>query len=72
MHQIGRFFRRVDNAVAGDLLLCAVADNQLHLAVVTERGFVHADARLRRVVETPGAVPWPVLSAHRFNNHLQD
>ena len=50
---------------AGDLLVCSVAADQLHLAILTDRGLVHADARLRMVVETPGAAPWPVLSVHR-------
>lgn len=38
----------------GDLLLITEGQGQLHLAILTETGFVHADARLRRVVETPG------------------
>ena len=33
-------------------MLLAAASDQLHLAVRTAKGFVHADARLRRVVET--------------------
>ncbi|WP_294395363.1 peptidoglycan endopeptidase [uncultured Sphingomonas sp.] len=39
---------------AGDLLLLRVGHAQFHLAVRTGEGFVHADAGLRRVVETPG------------------
>lgn len=60
-------FRRVAKsaAKAGDLILLEVAPDQLHLAILTDRGFVHADARLRKVVETPGAPPWPILSVHR-------
>jgi hypothetical protein len=35
---------------------------QLHLAILTGRGFIHADARLRRVVETPGRPdPAPIM-----------
>lgn len=49
----------------GDLLLMAVAEDQLHLGVLTDGGFVHADARLRRVVETPGEPPWPVIGIYR-------
>ena len=62
-----RFFRRTPNrsALPGDLLLLAVAADQLHLAVLTERGFVHADAGLRRVVETPGRPGWPIVSVWR-------
>jgi murein DD-endopeptidase / murein LD-carboxypeptidase len=58
---------RIDppGAAAGDLLLCAAGPEQLHLAVLTAAGFVHADARLRRVVEVPGPPGWPVLGAWR-------
>jgi cell wall-associated NlpC family hydrolase len=54
-----------DGAAAGDLLLCRAAGG-LHLAIRTEAGVVHADAGLRRVVERPGAPPWPVLAAYRL------
>jgi hypothetical protein len=62
-----RFFREVARTQArpGDVLLLRVADDQLHLAVRTGRGFVHADARLGKVVETPGCLVWPVVSAWR-------
>jgi murein DD-endopeptidase / murein LD-carboxypeptidase len=40
---------------AGDLILLRSGPAQVHLAVMTEAGFVHADASARRVVETPGA-----------------
>jgi hypothetical protein len=43
-----------DRAEAGDLLMLEEGAGQLHLAIWTGDGFVHADARLRRVVETPG------------------
>jgi len=46
--------RRVDAAEAGDLVLIEAGMGQLHLAVMTDGGFVHADAGLRRVVESPG------------------
>ena len=62
-----RHFRRVarkDRRV-GDLILMSVGDDQLHLGVVTDRGFVHADARLRQVVETPGEPEWPVIGTYR-------
>ena len=51
---------------AGDLLLVAAGPGQLHLLIVTDGGFVHADAGLGRVVERPGAVPWPVLGCWRM------
>lgn len=64
---LSRHFRRVDlsNELAGDLMLMRTGSDQLHLAVRTRRGIVHADARLRRVVETPGEPTWPVISVHR-------
>lgn len=49
----------------GDLLLVQVARDQLHLAIRTDRGFVHAHAGLRRVVETPGFPEWPLIGAYR-------
>jgi cell wall-associated NlpC family hydrolase len=55
----------VDDAREGDLLLLETGARQFHLAVLTDRGFVHADAGLRRVVETPGRPRWPVLAAWR-------
>ena len=54
-----------ESAEAGDLLLVRSGPAQLHLVLVTDLGYLHADARLRRVVEAPGPVPWPVLSAWR-------
>ena len=52
-------------ARAGDLALFDLGAGQLHLAVLTGAGFVHADARLRRVVEVPGQAPWPMLGSWR-------
>lgn len=49
----------------GDLLMVEPGPGQIHMAVITTGGFVHADARLRKVVETPGTPPWPVLAAWR-------
>lgn len=56
---------RVDDEAEGDLLLCASGPGQLHMAIRVAGGIVHADAGLRRVVERPGAVPWPVIGAWR-------
>ena len=47
---------------AGALMLLLAGPFQLHLAIRTERGFVHADAALRRVTEVPGPPPWPLLA----------
>jgi cell wall-associated NlpC family hydrolase len=48
---------------AGDVLVFAPGPEQLHLAVFTGTGFVHADAGLKRVVERPLPFPWPLLGA---------
>lgn len=58
-------FVEADGERAGDLLLFRAGPGQLHLAVRTERGFVHADAGLGRVVERPGEFPWPLEAAWR-------
>jgi hypothetical protein len=50
---------------AGDILVCEVGPAQLHLVVRTASGFVHADARLRMVVERPLPLPWRVDSIWR-------
>ncbi|OWK27642.1 hypothetical protein [Sphingomonas mucosissima] len=55
-----------DGERPGDVLLCVAGPRQLHLAVRTSAGFVHADAGLRRVVERPEALPWPLLMAWRL------
>jgi cell wall-associated NlpC family hydrolase len=56
---------RCREAQAGDLLLCASGPGQLHLAIDSGGGIIHADAMLRRVVERPGPVPWLVLGRWR-------
>ena len=53
------------DARAGDVLLVEAGPGQHHFLVLVEDGFVHADAGLGRVVETPGAIPWPVIAAWR-------
>ncbi|PXA83658.1 hypothetical protein DMC47_42735 [Nostoc sp. 3335mG] len=58
-------FVPVADARAADLLLLRTGPHQLHLAILTDRGFIHADARLRRVTEVPGPPPWPVLGRWR-------
>lgn len=50
---------------AGDVAMVAAGPAQLHLVVLTETGFVHADAWIGRVVEVPGRANWPVLAAWR-------
>ena len=65
--EMARFFRRTAGAPArpGDLMLLQVSSDQLHLAVRTAAGFVHAHAGIGRVVETPGEPQWPVLGTYR-------
>lgn len=57
--------RPVATALPGDVLLCASGPGQFHLGVASETGLIHADAGLGRVVERPGAPPWPVVSRWR-------
>lgn len=60
-------FRRVAAKIRrpGDVLLLEVARDQSHLGILTANGFVHADARLGSVVETPGSPPWPIVAVFR-------
>ncbi len=60
--------QRIDPAqsCAGDVLLVQAGPGQHHFLILTEGGFVHADAGLRRVVETPGEVAWPAVAAWRI------
>lgn len=57
---------RVENGRPGDLLLLRPGPGQLHLAIRSEAGIIHADAMLRRVVERPGPPPWPVIGCWRL------
>lgn len=64
---LGRFFRKVSPTQLrpGDVMLLAAGQEQLHLAVRTGDGFVHAHAGIGRVVETPGSPEWPILAVYR-------
>ena len=64
---LGIDFRRVNRPQRrpGDLLLLRPGRDQWHLAVMTGRGFVHADARIGAVVETPGDPAWPLVAVYR-------
>jgi len=48
----------------GDLLLLRAGPGQLHFALQTADGMIHADATLRRVVERR-EIPWPVIGRWR-------
>jgi hypothetical protein len=65
MLELGRFFRLVLIPTVGDVLVFRIAADQLHVGILSDRGFIHADARLRKVVETPGAPRWELISAYR-------
>ena len=73
MRELGLPFRRIPvrQRRAGDVLLLEVARDQFHLAVGTEGGFVHADARRGKVVETPAVPPWPLIAAFRRRSRRQ-
>jgi cell wall-associated NlpC family hydrolase len=51
---------------AGDVLVLAPGRGQLHLGLFTGTGLVHGDAGLRRVVERPLPLPWPLLGIWRY------
>jgi len=53
-----------EDSRAGDLLLLRTGPGQLHFAIWTGDGIVHADAMLRRVVERPG-LRWPIVGRWR-------
>jgi len=57
----------VEQAAAGDLIVCAAGPAQFHIVIRAWDSFVHADAALRRVVERPLPLPWPVAGAWRFS-----
>jgi hypothetical protein len=59
---------RVEDERDGDLLMLRSGPGQLHLGIAVAGGMVHADAGLRRVVERPGAPPWPVLARFRVES----
>lgn len=70
---LGKPFRRVARTQrrAGDILLLQVAPDQFHLGILTASGFIHADARLGVVIETPGPPAWPVIAVFRARTRKQ-
>jgi hypothetical protein len=56
----------------GDVLLLCAGPEQLHLAIRSETGIIHADAMLRRVVERAGALPFPLVRAWRWDKERAD
>ena len=63
-----RQFSRVLDAsmVAGDILLLEPGARQIHLAVMTPKGAVHAHLGLGRVVATPLPLPWRTIAQWRL------
>jgi hypothetical protein len=68
-----RWFRKLPMRLGkpGDVVAMKIAEDQLHLGILTVNGFVHAHARLGRVVETPGRPPWPILATLRRRNRAR-
>ena len=58
--------RREGAPCAGDILLLQPSAAQFHLGIWSGESLIHADGVLRRVVETPGALAWPLASAWYF------
>jgi hypothetical protein len=58
--------RREGAPCAGDIVLLQPSAAQFHLGVWSGDSLIHADGVLRRVVETPGALVWPVASGWYF------
>ncbi|WP_156254361.1 peptidoglycan endopeptidase [Sandarakinorhabdus oryzae] len=54
--------RRVRRVQPADLIEYALAPGHRHLALVTDRGILHAHAGLGRVVEGPAPDDWPVAA----------
>lgn len=54
--------RRVRRARPGDLVEYALAPGHRHLALISDRGIIHAHAGLGRVVEGPAPAEWPVAA----------
>jgi hypothetical protein len=63
-----RQFSRVSDGsvVAGDILLLEPGVRQIHLAVMTPKGAVHAHLGLGRVVATPLPLPWRTIAQWRL------
>lgn len=55
--------RRDGTPQSGDALLLSPSPLTYHLGIWTGSSLIHADARLRRVVDLPGPLAWPILGA---------
>jgi murein DD-endopeptidase / murein LD-carboxypeptidase len=59
----GVMTRRRTGQEPGDIVFFKAGPAQFHLGLWTGNSLIHADASLRRVVETPGPPRWPVIGA---------
>lgn len=50
----------------GDVLVLEPGPAQFHLGLFTGASLIHGDAGLRRVVERPAPLPWPILGIWRY------
>ena len=60
LRQLG--LRQVRKSRPADLIEYALGPGHRHLALLTDRGILHAHAGLGRVVEGPAPVDWPVAA----------
>jgi murein DD-endopeptidase / murein LD-carboxypeptidase len=59
----GLFIRNAGADISvGDVVMLCTGPATVHLGIWTGTSLIHADARLKRVVETPPPLPWPVLA----------
>jgi hypothetical protein len=61
-------FARIGDSypMAGDIWMARPGPQQVHFAIITSDGAVHAHAGLSRVVLTPFPLPWPIIGRWRF------
>lgn len=60
--------RQAEAMRAGDVLVAVAGPAQLHLGIFTGTGLIHSDAGLRRVVERPAPLPWPIIHIWRLED----
>ncbi len=63
IQQLDHFGSRRSDPLAqrGDIIFAQPGPAQFHLGLWTGDSLIHADARLGRVVETPGDPAWPII-----------
>lgn len=65
VRELERSFRQIQRREDGDLIIMR-RGKRWHFAIGDGDAFIHADARLRRVVRRRGALPWPQHSLWRL------